>query len=231
MDFELKNFEDKINDITNQFMSLLDRESTIEDKVGTKFNEAAVNFDKKFGVVSETKPTFEVNSGYSNGSFKFDVDNGIQNPKVGGIAFENVDTTPAHAIKFDNADYSDLNKRLEELYQEKKSYDYTPTEHASIAFSDSNLAAFNSYAYNSSNYTNEKTNSENEKEGYNMANYGFTEGDDNSIFSFATVPQERALTTKRSISDVLFMDIPWDTKIDIWGGIKTFLNTQVRITF
>ena len=90
-------------------------------------------------------------------------------------------------------------------------------EKPSVAFSDSNLAAFNSYALNSINYTNEKTNSGNEKEGYNMANYGFTEGDDNSIFSFATVPQERALTTKRSFADVLFMDIPWDTKIDILG--------------
>ena len=61
--------------------------------------------------------------------------------------------------------------------------------------------------------------------------YGFTESDDNSIFSFATVPQERALTARRSFSDVLFMDIPWDTQINIWGGIKSLFTTQVKITF
>lgn len=230
MDFELKNFEDKINDITTQFMSLLDQENAIENKVANKFESAAISFDKRIEEASFTKTPSEVTPGYSNGLFRFDVDNGIQNPKVGGITFEKVEVAPAHAIKLDN-DYSDLNRRLEELYQEKRSYDFTPMEKPSVAFSDSNLAAFNSYALNSINYTNEKTNSGNEKEGYNMANYGFTEGDDNSIFSFATVPQERALTTKRSFADVLFMDIPWDTKIDIWGGIKTFLNTEVRITF
>jgi len=228
MDFELKNFEDKINDITNQFMSLLDQESVIENKVTDKFQDVAKTFEGKFDEV-KTSP-YEVNTGYSIGNFKFDVDNGIQNPKVGGIAFENVNATPAHAVKLDNDNYADLNKRLEDLYQEKRSYDYTPVDKASVAFSDSNLAAFSSYTFNSNNYTNEKTNSENEKEGYNMANYGFTE-DDNSIFSFATVPQERALAPKRSFADVLFMDIPWDTKIDIWGGIKSFLNTEVRITF
>ena len=229
MDFELKSFEDKINDITNQFMSLLDQESVIENKVTNKFQSTAKTFEGKFDEV-KTSP-YEVNTGYSIGNFRFDVDNGIQNPKVGGIAFENVDTTPAHAIKLDNENYADLNKRLEDLYQEKRSYDSAPVNNASSAFSDSNLAVFSSYSLNSNNYTNEKTNSENEKEGYNMANYGFTEGDDNSIFSFATVPQERALAPKRSFSDVLFTDIPWDTKIDIWGGIKNFLNTEVRITF
>ena len=48
-----------------------------------------------------------------------------------------------------------------------------------------------------------------------MANYGFTESDDNSIFSFATVPQERALTARRSFSDVLFMDIHLVTQLEI----------------
>jgi hypothetical protein len=152
--------------------------------------------------------------------------NGIQDPKFGGIAFSEAKPDQTYAIKFDSALESDLNKRLEELYKERQLEDYTiPITDNNITFSDSNLAAFSRIN------TNEKTNSANEKEGYNMANYGFSENNDNSIFSFATVPQEKALTAKRSFSDVLFMDIPWDTKIDIWGGIKSFLNTQIRITF
>ncbi len=227
MDFELKNFEEKINDITEQFMSLLDSNNAIEKKVTDKFENTAINFEEKLEA-PQTRGGYEVNSDYSN-NFKFDVD-GIQNSKIGGIAFEDTNATPAHAISFADVNNDDLNKRLEELFNDKKGY-YAPTEHASIAFSDSNLVAMNNNSYNANNYTNEKTNSENEKEGYNMANYGFTEGDDNSIFSFATVPQERALEPKRSFSDVLFMDIPWDTKIDVWGGIKSLFTTEVRFTF
>ena len=227
MDFELKDFETKINDITEQFMSLLDSNKAIEEKVTNKFENAAINFERKIDT-PQVGGEYGVNSAYSNSSFSFDA-NGFQNSKVGGIAFENTNATPAHAIRFDDISNDDLNKRLEELFEEKRA-DTAPSEPASIAFSDSNLVAVNSYSYNN-NYTNEKTNSENEKEGYNMANYGFTEGDDNSIFSFATVPQERALEPKRSFSDVLFMDIPWDTKIDIWGGIKSLFTTEVRFTF
>ncbi len=226
MDFELKDFETKINDITEQFMSLLDSNKAIEEKVTNKFENAAINFEGKLDT-PQVGGANEVNSAYSSG-FSFDA-NGFQNSKVGGIAFENASATPTHAIRFDDISNDDLNKRLEELFEEKRAQD-APAEPASIAFSDSNLVAVNSYSYNN-NYTNEKANSENEKEGYNMANYGFTEGDDNSIFSFATVPQERALEPKRSFSDVLFMDIPWDTKIDIWGGIKSLFTTEVRFTF
>ena len=238
MEFELKNFEDKINDITEQFMSLLESKETVGKKAVDKFENAAENFEMKFDIPQTSGTINEAN--YSNGTtFNFDINN-IQNKEVGEIAFSNpapveqtLDnvTNPTYAIKFDNDGYVDLNKRLEELYQEKRPFDFSPIEHASGSFSDSNLAAFNNYSYNTSNYTNEKTNSENEKEGYNMANYGFAENDDNSIFSFATVPQERALTAKRSFTDVLFMDIPWDTKIDIWGGFKSLFTTEVRITF
>ena len=240
MDFELKSFEDKINGITEQFMSLLDSKEVASEEVTNKFENTAINFEKKFDITPEnvvpngTTSDYGIGNPYQGGN--------IEDKKVGGIAFADVNptgntptnetNTPNYAIKFDNSGYADLNRRLEELYQEKKSVSYeVPTEHASIAFSDSNLAAFNSYSYNVNSYTNDKTNSGNEKEGYNMANYGFTESDDNSIFSFATVPQERALTARRGFSDVLFMDIPWDTKIDIWGGIKSLFETEVRFTF
>ena len=207
-------------------MSLLDSDKAIDEKVTNRFENTANNFDRKF---EAPVGDFGVYPSQNVGDFRFDV-NGIQNQKIGGIAFENTNANPTYAIKFDDISSSDLNKRLEELYTEKKTYDI-PKEGAPITFSDTNLAAINNYSYNANNYTNEKTNSGNEKEGYNMANYGFTEGDDNSIFSFATVPQERALEAKRSFSDVLFMDIPWDTEIDIWGGIKSLFTTEVRFTF
>lgn len=239
MDFELKSFEDKINEITEKFMTLLESDSINEnmgtnkelETIATSFTSPEVTIENGFGgkaIKFDEKVAGVPNEGTAGATsnlsgFSFDL-SGIQDPKFGGIAFDDADASQEYAIKFDSALESDLNKRLEQLYKEKKSEDYTiPQTDEKFTFSDSNLAAFN--------YTNEKTNSANEKEGYNMANYGFSENNDNSIFSFATVPQDKALTAKRSFSDVLFMDIPWDTKIDIWGGVKSFLNTQIRITF
>ncbi len=199
MDFELKNFEDKINDITEQFMSLLDSNKGVEDTIKTRFDN----------------PTSE------DGIFKFE--------SLEGTA-TNDSAIPSHAIRFDEAD--ELNKRLEELYNAKK-YNTAPViKEPQLAFADYGLGGFNTnVATFSSENTNDKIYSANEKEVNNMANYEYNANEDNSIFSFATVPQERALAPQRSFSDVLFMDIPWDTKIDIWGGIKSLFTTEVRFTF
>ena len=200
MDFELKNFEDKINDITNQFMSLLDSNEIIENTVGSKFESTSKSYGLNMdGIVFDTVKG--VDTGYT------------YNPE-------------------NNDEQADLNKRLEELYQTRKFDSGVKIDAESAQYLGQNVGVFNNVAANSRvSYTNDKTSSYEDKEGYTMANYGFNAEDENSLFSFATIPEERALVAKRGFSDVLFMDIPWDTKIDIWGGIKSFLNTDVRFTF
>ena len=199
MDFELKSFEDKINDITEQFMSLLDSNQGVEDTIKTRFD----------------------NNTSAEGIFKFE--------NIEGTSTQD-SAIPNHAIRFDEAD--ELNKKLEALYNEKR-YNIAPViKEPQLAFADYGLGGFNTnIATESSSDTNDKIYSANEKEVNNMANYEYNVNEENSIFSFATVPQEKALAPQRSFSDVLFMDIPWETKIDIWGGIKTFFNTQVKFTF
>ncbi len=199
MDFELKNFEDKINDITEQFMSLLDSNKGVEDRITTKFDNLTTN---------------------AGGIFKFE---GMEGPAT------SESTDPAHVIRFDEAD--DLNKRLEELYNTKKYDSAKITKEPQLAFADYGLGGFNTNIPATSSDTNDKIYSANEKEDNDMANYGYNVDGDSSIFSFATVPQERALAPQRSFSDVLFMDIPWDTKVDVWGGIKSFFNAQVKFTY
>lgn len=219
MEFELKNFEDKINDITDQFMSLLDSNKSVGDTIKTRFDNTANDSDN---------------------IFKFD---DVYEPS------SNESTIPSHAIRFDDAD--ELNKRLEELYNEKKYTDTSIVKEPKLAFADYGLGLFNNnitakneeaeglhfgaepinIESSGSNSTNDKLYSKNDKEANQMANYEYNVNDDNSIFSFATIPQDRALAPQRTFSDVLFMDIPWDTKIDIWGSIKAFLNTDIKITF
>ena len=64
-----------------------------------------------------------------------------------------------------------------------------------------------------------------------MENYNGEENKENTFYSFASIPTDKSLVEKKSWKDVLFMDIPWDTKIDVWGGIKKFCTAQVKITF
>ena len=198
MDFELKNFEDKINDITNQFMSLLDSKDIIGDSVGEKFDNTSKAFAYSFDSITAGGETSQQD-------------------------------THANAT---GDETHDLNKRLEDLYQARKFESAIPNDAETSKYIGTNVGVFNSIAdKNRVSYTNDKTSSLENKEGYTMANYGFNAEDGNSLFSFATIPEEKALVAKKSFSDVLFMDIPWDTKIDIMGGFKSFLNTDVKFTF
>ena len=199
MDFELKNFEDKINDITNQFMSLLDSKEIIGDSIGKEIEPKSIGFAYSMdGIVT-----------------------GGEKPQQ--------DT---HAIAIDD-ETQELNKRLEDLYRARKFDSGISFDTGANKYIGTNIGVFNNTADNNNrvSYTNDKTSSMENKEGYTMANYGFNAEEGNSLFSFATVPEERALVTKRSFTDVLFMDIPWDTKIDIWGGIKSLFTTDIKITF
>ena len=199
MDFELKNFEDKINDITNQFMSLLDSKDVIEDAIVDKFESKSIKFGYSMDGISAGEPT---------------------------------QTPTTHAIPFENGETQDLNKRLEDLYQTRRFDSGVSLDTRTAKLLGANIGVFNDTAANNGvSYTNDKTSSFNNKEGYTMANYGFSADEGNSLFSFATVPEERALVTKKSFTDVLFMDIPWDTKIDIMGGIKSLFNVDVKFTF
>ena len=288
VDLELEEFENKINSITEQFMSLLNSDESIESSVTDKYTEAATILNNGTGSDSISynstigKETISYNSiaggntvSYSNitggdsisysditgngsvtyknitGPTIFNENSGgstfklrTEDINIGGIQYgkeEYSQGLPKHAVKFDSVEQMELNNKLESLYETKKSittniYEEKPT----IAFSDSNIGKINSMGINSiyENYTNDKTNSTlNNKEVYEMSNYngegnigeGNTTG--NVFYSFATIPAERALVEKRSWKDTLFMDIPWDTKIDIWGGIKKFCTAQVKITF
>lgn len=294
VDLELKEFEKKINNITEQFMSLLDSTETSECSVNTKIEETPVNFEsgitgptvyntgyEDFESISSTRNVNKYNvTGVSDSIFSLNTDT----VNFGGIAYNTGNTAgvPKHAIRFDSGEQIILDKKLEDLYNERKSVMSTLSEKPNLAFSDSNMNRNNEYRtgtthsgyegtnyvggtkYNESTvkyndytnnvssntstsyenyyddtkyeksvgYTNEETNSTlNNKEVYEMASYN-GEGNNGGVFSsFATIPAERALVEKKTWKETLFMDIPWDTKIDIWGAIKTFCSAQVKITF
>ena len=290
MEFELKNFEDKINDITEQFMSLLDSNYVIDDSITANFDSTSTkdfnsldNNNNGRTSVNNTIPTYYNNikvggmafsdsksattgqlasfdagvkpvGGMSFGSAvqetpnaSFDTLNkgsdsiafepvGIEcsSPVTGieGLKLDETNVSPVqvgeNTINFDTFDQSDLDRRLEELYQTTKATNEDVVAEHPFVFSDSNIGGYmNKHQANFNEVSNKNGYNANDKEGYTMANY---DGED-SLFSFATVPEERALTTKRNVADVLFMDIPWDTKIDVWGGFKTLFTTDVRITF
>lgn len=259
MDFELKEFEDKINNITEQFMSLLDSDKDISATVGNRYDTIASNCASTvdYGTTAGGVTSDGISTNISNGiSFK----NGgfLREPvfklktediSIGGIAYGGTETyksdIPSHAVRFDTVEQRELNQKLEGLYESKRTYNENIfNEKPTIAFSDSNLVRINNTGvYNSyEDYTKDKTNSTlNDKEVYEMSNYygegnngyviGGKDTTENAFYSFATIPAERALVEKKSWKDVLFMDIPWDTKIDIWGGIKKFCTAQVKITF
>ena len=228
MEFKLKNFEEKINDITDQFLSLLDSNYVIDDSITTKFESASSNNANSGYVPTGEEP---VNNLDSN-RFVLKVDN-----PIGGIVFEEYDPTKSGTTEPENGEFafssidaidsSELDKKLEELYQSTKTLDEDASTNNAFVFSNANIGSFEDNHFTKNDGVSKEGHIANDKEGYNMANYD----GDNSLFSFATVPEDRALTTKRSFSDVLFMDIPWDTKIDIWGGIKTLFTTDIRITF
>ena len=44
-----------------------------------------------------------------------------------------------------------------------------------------------------------------------MSNNGEELKNENTIFSYATIPEEKALVEKKNWKDILFMDIPWVT--------------------
>ena len=288
MEFELKNFEEKINDITEQFMSLLDSNYVIGDSITANFDSTSTKDFNSLdnNKIGETCANNTVPNYYNNikvGGMAFSDSQPAANPvsfdtgvkPVGGISFANaVPETPnasfdsfnqvsrpiafekvnlecnspvagieglkldetnispvqfgGNTINFDTFDQRDLDKRLEELYQTTKTTNNDVVAEHPFVFSDSNIGGYmNNHQINFNEVSNNNGYNANDKEGYTMANY---DGED-SLFSFATVPEERALTTKRNFADVLFMDIPWDTKIDVWGGFKTLFTTDVRITF
>ena len=208
MDLELKEFEEKINNITEQFMSLIDSNDIIESSVENKY---------------DTTTKYETDSTH-----------------IGGIAYASGITgssIPSHAVKFDSAEHMDLSHKLESLYENKKTDSSVTIEKPTIAFSDSNLGGGHSnstctgYGTQSAYVINETDSTIKNKEVYTMANYCEGEKTGNVLYDFATVPAEQALVEKKSWKEVLFSDIPWDTKIDIWGGIKKFCTAQVKITF
>lgn len=213
---ELKEFEEKINSITEQFKSLLDSNTDIGCSVGGKFESTP----KNFGIKNDNSVVFKL---------------GTDDIKIGGIGYKTYgtinDELPKHAIKFDSVEQMDLNRRLEGLYNENHTYNTITTEKPTIAFSDANIGRINSFGTTEAYYGKNETNYTNDKEGYEMASYNGGEGKDNVFYSFATIPEERALVEKKDWKEVLFMDIPWDTKIDIWGGIKKLCTAQVKITF
>ena len=231
MEFELKSFEEKINDITEQFMSLLDSNNVVEDSINAKFDNMTKGEPAVSGMPSGYgAPTGDVNGAYNSTGHTI-TSNGEPYKFASGITYGNGEShedIPSHAIKFDEIE--DLNRRLEELYNSRKGETVQYKIEPGLTFADYGVGTTKTEPNNDSRITNDKIYSANEKEGISMANYGYN-GDDNSIFSFATVPQERALAPQRSFSDILFMDIPWDTKLDVWGGIKSFFNTTVKFTF
>ncbi len=231
MDLELKEFEDKINNITEQFMSLLDSNDVIESSVNHKLEDTVKVFDGQsdnkavaFGGISNDVTTFE-----NSPVFKL----GAEDIKVGGIPYGAPRKTEysKYAVKFDTVEQMDLNKRLESLYETKRKNNTSILDpKSSIAFSDSNIGNWNRF-YANDEFSEIQTDSTKNKEVYEMTNCSEEGKKENGVYSFATIPAEKSLTEKKNWKDILFMDIPWDTKIDIWGGIKKFCNAQVKITF
>lgn len=255
MDLELKEFEQKINSITEQFMSLLDSDKTADGSTEEKFDSINNIAEKQicsgptiFNEGSnniETSPYIESTNSYNAvSSFKGEANGsifrvGADTINFGGIGYKDgylgSTDVPKHAIKFDSLEQNEINKKLEGLYNEKKNNDTDIINtKPSIAFSDSNIGKINSIGINGiyEGYEKNQTDSTlNNKEVYEMAGYNGGEKKENVFYSFATVPTERALVEARDWKETLFMDIPWDTKIDLWGGIKKLCTAQVVITF
>ena len=217
---ELKEFEEKINNITEQFMSLIDSNDIIESSVGNKYDTTT-----KYG----TDSTNIGGIAYASGSESYGTTTSHGTSSYG--------TIPSHAVKFDSAEHIELSQKLEGLYESKKVDASTIIEKPSIAFSDSNLGgghshgSYGGYGTHGAYIINETDSTIKNKEVYKMANYCEGEKTGNVLYDFATVPADHALVERKSWKEVLFSDIPWDTKIDIWGGIKKFCTAQVRITF
>jgi len=287
MDFELKSFEDKINDITEQFMSLLDENDSSLNN--TDYNTETDVYNPKTNTVRKEN----LNIDFSKITSDYDKTDIFGANDISTSSFED-----------------ELDKRLEDLYQSKNNMNNSLFEEKPVMnFADStmNTNKFN-FGFAPAFSTNDKTNSYSERGGVNMENkgkdqpmafggikneldinsnvattnststnvtinpitaagstatttnstntttattnptdnlakpYAFAmpnnvvkpadiEIEENTLFSFATIPQERALTKKRTWKDTLFMDIPWDTKIDIFGAIKSVFNTDIKFTF
>lgn len=229
MDLELKEFEEKINSITEKFISLIDSDDTKTYPTENKF-EGIVNTCETGTVAGPTV----YNTNYGTNGFELGTD-GIE---IGGIAYANStysnDAIPNHAVKFDSVEQMNINQKLESLYIDKKCEPKIAFEKPSVAFSDANLRRANSTGYYNiqNNYDKNEANSTiKNKEVYTMANYSGEEKTGNVFFDYATIPAEQALVEKKDWKEVLFADIPWDTKIDIWGGIKKFCTTKVKFTF
>lgn len=229
---ELEDFETKINNITEQFMSLLDSNDVIESSVTNKFESIPKAYDEKCkeGPAIFNAPT--INYG-NTPAFKL----GTEGIHFGGISYSNEtinqDELPKHAVRFDSVEQMELNKELEKLYQDKrKDTNEGFQTKPNIAFSDSNLSGINRFGGSiNDEYTKFQTSSTlNDKEVYDMSNYAGEEKKENVFYSFATIPAEKSLVEKKDWKDMLFMDIPWDTKVDVWGGIKKFCTIQVKFT-
>lgn len=229
VDLELNEFEDKINHITEQFMSLLDSNDVIEASVNQNMES-----ESNVWMGNHQNPVEQPVSFGKTATFCLKPDE----IKFGGISYGNHDDKvtqdfPMHAVKFDSVEQLELNQELEKLYQEKHIGSKNVfTEKPTIAFSDSNIVGINRMGSTiQEEYAKIQTDSTLKKEVYDMSNYGEQEKKENVFYSFATIPAERSLVEKKSWKDVLFMDVPWDTKIDIWGGIKSLCSVNVKFTF
>lgn len=256
MDLELKEFEQKINSITEQFMSLLDSNDTLdspESVTCTDIGTEQVNIECKNETILEsgsnnfeTSPYVESTNSYNAiSSFKGEASGsifrvGADTVNFGGIGYKSGyigdSEIPKHAIRFDSVEHEEINKKLEGLYETKRYNETTNilNEKPPIAFSDSALGRINSIGMNGvyDEYNKSQTDSTlKNKEVYEMAGYNGEEKKENVFYSFATVPADQSLVEKRDWKETLFMDIPWDTKIDLWGGFKSFCAAQVKFTF
>lgn len=256
MDLDLKQFEDKINNITEKFMSLLDADDVIGYSTEPQ-HASNIGFDN-FGTESQHVGGIDFgNHTIENNVVAFDSVGGIkfdnslsglhmegsvprlqaEDINIGGMAFGEKSAVDSHDYinEFDTAVQAELNNRLASLYDEKK----TDARHSnyvkknSVAFSDANLRAHR--VYNNLLNSDEPKHvggifgGTNDKEVFEMSNYGEENG--GKIFSFATIPVDQSLTVKKSFKEVLFTDIPWDTQIDIAGQFKKLWTTKIKITF
>ena len=235
VDLELEEFENKINNITEQFMSLLDSNDIIEASVTDKFNTISKPCDENYIETYKEGPAIFNGQPITNFGNSTAYKLGTDGINIGGIAYGkdeciSMKDLPGHAVKFDSVEQMELNKELEKLYDLKHGQSKAVlNEKPNIAFSDSNIGRINRLGLDYNECSQIQTNSTlNNKEVYDMSNNGEELKNENTIFSYATIPAEQALVEKKNWKDILFMDIPWDTKIDIWGGIKKFCSIQVK---
>lgn len=203
VEVEPNDFEKNINQITEQFMSLLDSNDVIENTPNQTFE----SIQQQPASSTWNRPAL----------FKFEPD--IRSKD----SFQA--STPAYAIQFASSDQKILNETLESLYQQKKQA--TVVGNPNIAFSDANLRAMRERRIAQEKESMTTDSSYENKEVLNMANGN----KENAFYRFATIPKEQALVPQRTWKETLTMDIPWDTKIDLWGNFKEFCRTQVKFTF